>query len=262
MKKSSKTKAIALAFITGVLLTGCGEESQTLYGIPDYDPGSSYSNPFNISGKVTEKQTEKVTEKITESITTESKTESITEKKTEDYEQFELNLHNEKINADLFVFYINDKKYTIGKSTIQDLINDGVIDANIKTSFKNSLNNVNTSGIPDAITLIEEEGKYHIALGINIENKPMKDCTIEYLSYYVDNDTKISDKVKYNFSFDLNDAFNSPDVLIENLGKPAFDDTYENTTSYEFENFTDDDIYQVSFNYTDGKLSHFTIYLM
>lgn len=37
MKKSTKTKAIALAFITGSLLTGCGsspDDFQTVYGPP------------------------------------------------------------------------------------------------------------------------------------------------------------------------------------------------------------------------------------
>ena len=67
MKKSTKTKAIALAFITGSLLTGCGstpDDFQTVYGPPQNITTSS-TEDYNT----TETET---TEDTTESITTES----------------------------------------------------------------------------------------------------------------------------------------------------------------------------------------------
>lgn len=155
-------------------------------------------------------------------------------------------------------FAINGKVYTLGVTTLQDMIDDGVpFD---KDDIANANNNVN----PDSGTDFEIElGKYNYATvyvgNFTDDNKAAKDCPIREIYFSIDED-ETQNVLSFNFPFSLTE-----DNLKENSGDPT--DYGTNTsnkytyTTYEYK-VESDDYYGESgynFEFTNGKLSYVTI---
>lgn len=155
-------------------------------------------------------------------------------------------------------FAINGKVYTLGVTTLQDMIDDGVpFD---KDDIANANNNVN----PDSGTDFEIElGKYNYATvyvgNFTDDNKAAKDCPIREIYFSIDED-ETQNVLSFNFPFSLTE-----DNLKENSGDPT--DYSTNTsnkythTTYEYK-VESDDYYGESgynFEFTNGKLSYVTI---
>ena len=155
-------------------------------------------------------------------------------------------------------FAINGKEYTLGVTTLQEMIDDGVpFD---KDDIANANNNVN----PDSGTDFEIElGKYNYATvyvgNFTDDNKAAKDCPIREIYFSIDED-ETQNVLSFNFPFSLTE-----DNLKENSGDPT--DYGTNTsnkytyTTYEYK-VESDDYYGESgynFEFTNGKLSYVTI---
>lgn len=155
-------------------------------------------------------------------------------------------------------FAINGKVYTLGVTTLQDMIDDGIpFD---KDDIANANNNVN----PDSGTDFEIElGKYNYATvyvgNFTDDNKAAKDCPIREIYFSIDED-ETQNVLSFNFPFSLTE-----DNLKENSGDPT--DYSTNTsnkythTTYEYK-VESDDYYGESgynFEFTNGKLSYVTI---
>lgn len=155
-------------------------------------------------------------------------------------------------------FAINGKVYTLGVTTLQDMIDDGVpFD---KDDIANANNNVN----PDSGTDFEIElGKYNYATvyvgNFTDDNKAAKDCPIREIYFSIDED-ETQNVLSFNFPFSLTE-----DNLKENSGDPT---DYSTNTSNKYTYTTykykveSDDYYGESgynFEFTNGKLSYVTI---
>ena len=228
-----KKKIIIMATICTLLLTGCGSTNS-----------NSTENHLNWN----------INEVNTQSTMT---TTNITETTTEDpFKSFYKDLSD-----DLFDFYVNDKKYSINKTICQQLIDDKILTGSETTAFKNSLNDVNT-GIPDTVYIDQIKGKYKISIAMKTSNKPIKDNVITRLTYYIDdpNDIQLSTKVKLNLPFTIEDILYSPDIIKQHLDEPTSADTYNNITTYSYDNVKE--MKSISFTYKDGTLNEILISIL
>ena len=228
-----KKKIIIMATICTLLLTGCGSTNS-----------NSTENHLNWN----------INEVNTQSTIT---TTNITETTTEDpFKSFYKDLSD-----DLFDFYVNDKKYSINKTICQQLIDDKILTGSETTAFKNLLNDVNT-GIPDTVYIDQINGKYKISIAMKTSNKPIKDNVITRLTYYIDdpNDIQLSTKVKLNLPFTIEDILYSPDIIKQHLGEPTSADSYNNTTTYSYDNVKE--MKTISFTYKDGTLNEILISIL
>ena len=163
---------------------------------------------------------------------------------------------------DLFDFYVNNKKYSINKTICQQLIDDGILTGSEITSFNYSLNDVNTIGIPDGVYIDEVKGKFQVGISMKISKKPIKDNIITYISYHIDdpNDIQLSTKVKLNLPFIIEDILYSPDIIKQHLGEPTSADTYNNITTYRYDNVKE--LKSISFAYKNGTLNEILISIL
>lgn len=192
-------------------------------------------------------------------IVGDDKTKTETEKATESSSTSTVKFASTKYaDLDHRQFAINGKVYTLGVTTLQDMIDDGVpFD---KDDIANANNNVN----PDSGTDFEIElGKYNYATvyvgNFTDDNKAAKDCPIREIYFSIDED-ETQNVLSFNFPFSLTE-----DNLKENSGDPT--DYSTNTsnkytyTTYEYK-VESDDYYGESgynFEFTNGKLSYVTI---
>ena len=138
------------------------------------------------------------------------------------------------INFDEMNFYINGKKYTLGKTTLQEMIDDGVPfkAADLEDAQNNLKANYQSSGFRI------ELGEYYTAqvfvLNYSDEGKPMNECVVNeiYLPYSADKDTGI-----LTFDFPLN---MTADELVANAGMPNND----------VHHYEDGDYYSDTYKYT------------
>ncbi|SDX57642.1 hypothetical protein SAMN02910264_00198 [Ruminococcaceae bacterium YAD3003] len=164
------------------------------------------------------------------------------------------------VNFDEMNFYINGKKYTLGKTTLQEMIDDGVPfkAADLEDAGNNLKANYQSSGFRI------ELGEYYTAqvyvLNYSDEGKPMNECVVNeiYLPYSADKDTGI-----LTFDFPLN---MTADDLVANSGMPNNDihhyedgdytsDTYKYTAESEI--YISGSRYQ--FEFVRGELEYIYI---
>ena len=229
-----KKKIIIIATLFTMLLTGCGSTNS-----------NSTENHLNWNINEVNTQSTMTTTNITETTTTEDPFKSF----------------YKDLSDDLFDFYVNDKKYSINKTICQQLIDDKILTGSETTAFNNSLNDVNT-GIPDTVYIDQIKGKYKISIAMKTSNKPIKDNVITRLTYYIDdpNDIQLSTKVKLNFPFTIEDILYSPDIIKQHLGEPTSADTYNNITTYSYDNVKE--MKSISFTYKDGTLNEILISIL
>lgn len=229
-----KKKIIIIATLFTMLLTGCGSTNS-----------NSTENHLNWNINEVNTQSTMTTTNITETTTTEDPFKSF----------------YKDLSDDLFDFYVNDKKYSINKTICQQLIDDGVLTGSETTAFNNSLNDVNT-GIPDTVYIDQIKGKYKISIAMKTSNKPIKDNVITRLTYYIDdpNDIQLSTKVKLNLPFTIEDILYSPDIIKQHLDEPTSADTYNNITTYSYDNVKE--MKSISFTYKDGTLNEILISIL
>lgn len=163
-------------------------------------------------------------------------------------------------------FYVNGKKYTLGQTTLQEMIDDGVpFD---KDSIADAGNNIN--GNHQSSNFKIKLDKYRSA-GVSVindskDNKKMNECIINSISLYAIKDQKNEKVVTFDFPLDI-----TQEDLIAAAGKPDDDnyrhyesddkkfisDTYHyrgergkyfNTSSYIFE-FTNGEFSSVDITY-------------
>ena len=151
--------------------------------------------------------------------------------------------------------------FILNKTICQQLIDDGVLTGSETTAFNNSLNDVNT-GIPDTVYIDQIKGKYKISIAMKTSNKPIKDNVITRLTYYIDdpNDIQLSTKVKLNLPFTIEDILYSPDIIKQHLDEPTSADTYNNITTYSYDNVKE--MKSISFTYKDGTLNEILISIL
>ena len=164
------------------------------------------TEPYTIE-EPTEEQTEEKTETSEENTATAS-TEDATEAVTGSAPA------GEWVNFSDMHFYVNGKKYTFGKSTLQDLIDDGVpFDENDMEKFDNDIPK-NSESYSFRITLGEYWSASIMVLNNTEQEKKAKDCVISSLFY----NTK-KDQTQNVISFDWPLTL-SQEELLATLGEP------------------------------------------
>lgn len=106
------------------------------------------------------------------------------------------------VNFDEMNFYINGKKYTLGKVTLQELIDDGVPFKDGELEDAN--NNLKSKYQSSSIKLDIGEGW---TVSINVFNdtdagKPMKDCYVNEISVYTSSKKADQKILTFDFPFD------------------------------------------------------------
>ena len=123
------------------------------------------------------------------------------------------------VNFDEMNFYINGKKYTLGKTTFQDLIDDGVpfedgeldnANNNLKSKYQSSYIKVKT-GVTGITCWLE-------VFNDTDSGKPMSQCYVNYIYYFTSGSRDKSKASIVTFDFPLT---LTPDELKANSGEPT-----------------------------------------
>lgn len=211
----------------------------------DYD--SSYSEDYDYEDSddmtVEEDETEAETEKATESSAASSV-------------KF---ASNKWVDMDNRQFAINGKVYTLGKTTLQDMIDDGVPFE--KDDIANANNNLNKNTISKCFEIKLDE-YWHAQVAVaNYTDKNMviKDCPISTI-FMPNRDGDTQNILKFAFPLTMTES-----ELKENAGEPSDTSSYSsngyvsNIYKYkkESEKYYQDSGYE--FEFINGKLQYVTI---
>lgn len=164
------------------------------------------------------------------------------------------------VNLDNRSFAVNGTVYTLGVSTLQDMIDGGVpFDEEDITNANNNLNS-NTESQNFSIVLEEYYNAQVAVINTTEENKTMAECPIS--SIYLPVDLEESNDI-LTFAFPLTMA---EDDLLAQAGEPTSRDSYSSGSDYvmntyeykvESENYYRETGYK--FEFTNGVLSYVTI---
>ena len=153
------------------------------------------------------------------------------------------------VNFDEMNFYVNGKKFTLGKTTLQEMIDAGVpFDPE---DLQNAGNNVKSNSESDCFKIMI--GDYYYArvyfMNDTEDGKAAKDCFVHEISFRYDDP---QDVVTFDFPFDI-----TMDSLKANSGEPNEDpfhydgdgDYYSDTLKYtkESERYYNDSVYEFDF---------------
>lgn len=158
-------------------------------------------------------ETEPVIETVTEPVETETETEASTAATTRGASV----INGTIVNFDEMNFYVNGKKFTLGQSTLQDMIDAGVpFD---ESDLQNAGNNVKSNSGSDVFKIVL--GDYYYArvyfMNDTEDGKAAKDCFAHEITISIDND-KAQDILTFDFPFTF-----SMEELIANSGDPNED---------------------------------------
>ena len=170
------------------------------------------------------------------------------------------------VNFDEMNFYIKGKKYTLGKTTLQDLIDDGVPFED--GELEDAKNNLKSKYQSSYIKLNPGVKGYYVWIQVFNETdsgKPMNECYINEILYKkttLVKDGETQDFVTFDFPLDL-----TMDQLKANAGEPT-GRTYHNEDNPKYiydtlewtkkgTKFMNSNRY--SFDYTNGELKEVTI---
>ncbi|MBR2821439.1 MAG: hypothetical protein IKD91_06150 [Clostridiales bacterium] len=158
-------------------------------------------------------ETEPVIETVTEPVETETETEATTAATTRGASV----INGTIVNFDEMNFYVNGKKFTLGQSTLQDMIDAGVpFD---ESDLQNAGNNVKSNSGSDVFKIVL--GDYYYArvyfMNDTEDGKAAKDCFAHEITISIDND-KAQDILTFDFPFTF-----SMEELIANSGDPNED---------------------------------------
>lgn len=158
-------------------------------------------------------------------------------------------------------FSVNGKVYTLGKTTLQDMINDGV--PFNEDDIANASNNVNGNTQTDFDINLDEYWSATVYVGnYTDENKVAKDCVVTEISYH-NSDDKTQNILGFNFPLTLTE-----EELKNNSGEPTENRTYSSegytTNTYEYK--TESTRYYgnsgYTFEFTNGQLERVSIEYM
>lgn len=153
------------------------------------------------------------------------------------------------VNFDEMNFYVNGKKFTLGKTTLQDMIDAGVpFDSE---DLQNAGNNVKSNSESDCFKIMI--GDYYYArvyfMNDTEDGKPATACFAHEITFRYD---EPQDVVTFDFPFDI-----TMDSLKANSGEPNEDpfhydgdgDYYSDTLKYtkESERYFNDSVYEFDF---------------
>lgn len=153
------------------------------------------------------------------------------------------------VNFDEMNFYVNGKKFTLGKTTLQEMIDAGVpFDSE---DLQNANNNVKSNSESDCFKIMI--GDYYYArvyfMNDTEDGKAAKDCFVHEISFRYDDP---QDVVTFDFPFDI-----TMDSLKANSGEPNEDpfhydgdgDYYSDTLKYtkESERYYNKSTYEFDF---------------
>lgn len=157
-------------------------------------------------------------------------------------------------------FYVNGKKYTLGKTTLQEMIDDGVpFD---KNSIADAGNNINGNHISSNFKIKIDKYRSAMITVINDtkDNKKMSECYVNGISLYSIKDQKKEKVVTFDFGLDI-----TQDDLIAACGKPEADnykhfdadgkDFYTDKYTYKGERGKYFQISSYTFEFTNGEFS-------
>ena len=170
------------------------------------------------------------------------------------------------VNFDEMNFYINGKKYTLGKTTLQDLIDDGVPFED--GELDDAKNNLKSRYQSSYIKLNPGVKGYYVWIQVFNETdsgKPMNECYINEIYYKVTNLVKDGEKqnfITFDFPLDL-----KMEDLKANSGEPN-GRTYHNEDNAKYiydtlewtkkgTKFMNSNRY--TFDYTNGELKNVVI---
>ena len=225
--KSKKITAILLAGVMAFSLASCslpgGKRDRD-----DDDERVERTEDEEETKKTTEETTEKTTEETT---TTESETEA-TEAKREEFS-------GKVVDFDDMHFFVNGKKYTLGKSTLQEMIDDGVpfeesdlkkVDQKIKKNQRQL-----TGGF--RIRLDKFWSALVYVMNVEDDEKTLAESVIYRISV-PSLDQNYKNEANLTFDFPLNITM---DELVKNAGEPAegnkkhndYDNYHTDTFSYK-----------------------------
>lgn len=153
------------------------------------------------------------------------------------------------VNFDEMNFYVNGKKFTLGKTTLQEMIDAGVpFDSE---DLQNAGNNVKSNSESDCFKIMI--GDYYYArvyfMNDTEDGKAAKDCFVHEISFRYDDP---QDVVTFDFPFDI-----TMDSLKANSGEPneepfhydGGDGYYSDTLKYtkESERYYNNSVYEFDF---------------
>lgn len=153
------------------------------------------------------------------------------------------------VNFDEMNFYVNGKKFTLGKTTLQEMIDAGVpFDSE---DLQNANNNVKSNSESDCFKIMI--GDYYYArvyfMNDTEEGKAAKDCFVHEISFSYDDP---QDVLTFDFPFDI-----TMDSLKANSGEPneepfhydGSDGYYSDTLKYtkESERYYNNSVYEFDF---------------
>jgi hypothetical protein len=162
-------------------------------------------------------------------------------------------LGDQYVNMEQRSFAINGKVYTLGQTTLQEMIDDGVpFDEDDIANADNNLGKNSTSP-PFKIQLAEYYTAQVSVGNFTDENVVTKTAPISwvYLPIHLDKD---EGQMQFAFPLDM-----TRDQLIEKAGEPSSEKN--NTVEYkaEAEKYIGDSGYRFDFNAQDGSLQYVTI---
>lgn len=186
----------------------------------------------------TEKTTEETTEETTSEETTEETT-TTTESETEATEAKREEFSGKVVDFDDMHFYVKGKKYTLGKSTLQEMIDDGVpfeesdlkkVDQKIKKNQRQL-----TGGF--RIRLDKFWSALVYVMNVEDDEKTLAESVIYRISV-PSLDQNYKNEANLTFDFPLNITM---DELVKNAGEPAegnkkhndYDNYHTDTFSYK-----------------------------
>ena len=168
----------------------------------------------------------------TETASSEEKTESTEEVPTEQTTVEPVSGSGDWINFDDMHFYVNGKKYVLGKSTLQDLIDGGVpFDDRDIGNFDNNVEKNSQSG--NYRVVLGEYWTMQLYVINNTDSgKKARDCVVGSI-YYNNKKDSSQNVVSFDFPTDM-----TADTLLATLGDP--DDTfhYDGDNGYFSDRYT------------------------
>lgn len=236
MKKKSKLLAGLLIMVMSIMMIGgCGAKKEE-------------SKP--VEGEV--QQEEDTTEPAEEG--------EVKEEESEEPTTPSADLGDTWVNLNNRSFAVNGTVYTLGVSTLQDMIDGGVpFDEEDIANANNNLNS-NTESQNFSIVLGEYYNAQVAVINTTEENKTMAECPIS--SIYLPVDLEESNDI-LTFAFPLT---MTEDDLLAQAGEPTSQDSYSSGSDYtmntyeykvESENYYRETGYK--FEFTNGVLSYVTI---
>lgn len=236
MKKKSKLLAGLLIMMMSIMMIGgCGAKKE---------------ESKSVEGEV--QQEEDIAEPTEE--------EEVKEEESEEPATPSADLGDTWVNLDNRSFAVNGTVYTLGVSTLQDMIDGGVpFDEEDIANANNNLNS-NTESQNFSIVLGEYYNAQVAVINTTEENKTMAECPIS--SIYLPVDLEENNDI-LTFAFPLTMTEND---LLAQAGEPTSQDSYSSDSDYvmntyeykvESENYYRETGYK--FEFTNGVLSYVTI---